>query len=55
MDTCLGDMKQTAAIEYDHDKIVNECKCSCFAGVESVDGITVLGKLQNKCYGRLVS
>ena len=31
-------------IEYGHGKIVNECKCSCSAGVESVDGITVLGK-----------
>ena len=36
-------------IEYDHDNIVNECKYSCFAGVESVDGVTVLGKLQNEC------
>ena len=35
--------------EYGRDKIVNECKCSCSAGVESVDGVTVLGKLQNEC------
>ena len=35
--------------KYGHDKIVNGCKCSCFAGVESVDGATVLGKLQNEC------
>ena len=36
-------------------KIVNECKCSCSAGVESVDGATVLGKLQNECQARLLS
>ena len=30
-------------------KIINECKCSRFAGVEGTDGITVLGKLQNVC------
>ena len=35
--------------EYGHDKIVNECKCSCSAGVESVDDTTVLGKPQNEC------
>ena len=53
MDTCLGISKHHN--KYGHGKSVNECKCSCSAGVESVDGITVLGKLQNECQARLVS
>ena len=36
-------------IEYDDDKIVIKCKFSCSAGVESVDGVTVLGNIQNEC------
>ena len=47
MDTCLGISKQHN--KYGHGKIVSECKCSCSAGMESVDGVTVLGKLQNEC------
>ena len=43
VDTCLGISKQRN--KYGHGKIVSECKCSCSAGVESVDGITLLGKL----------
>ena len=50
MDTCLCILKTKQLLnEYGHDKIVNECKCSCSAGVESVDGATVLGKLQDEC------
>ena len=43
MDTGLGISKQHN--KYGHGKIVNECKYSCSAGWESVDGVTVLGKL----------
>ena len=45
---CLHFQNVQLLSEYDHGKIVNECKCSCSAGVESVDGVTVLGKLPNE-------
>ena len=48
VDTCLCIFKTKQLLnEYDDGKIVNECKWSCSTGVESVDGVTVLGKLQN--------
>ena len=50
MDTCLCIFKtKQQLIEYGHGNVVSECECSCSAGVESVDGVTVLGKLQNEC------
>ena len=56
MDICLCILKTKQLLtEYGHGNIVNECKCSCSAGVESVDGITVLGKLQKECWAKLVS
>ena len=48
VDTCLCIFRtKQLLIVYDHGKIENECKCSCSAGVESVDSVTVLGKLQD--------
>ena len=56
MDTCLCIFKtKQLLIEYGHGNVVNKCKCSCSEGVESVDGVTVLGKLQNECWATLVS
>ena len=48
VDTCLCIFRTKQLFnELGHGKIVNESKCSCSAGVEGVDGVTVLGKLQD--------
>ena len=50
VDTCHSIFETKQLLDEScHGKIVNVCKCSCFLCVEGVNGITVLGKLQNEC------